>query len=345
MKKILVHSNYPVLNKNSNMLRGVGHVSVKDFLKQMYQLKISASTRGIELISSEISDLHGIDAFIFVDCPDYFDPLLQAAIKSGKPIFLLVWESDLINKNNHNRDMHKIFSAIFTYDDSLVDSTKYFKVAYSFDFSQFNCPSGDLFARKLVCMVAGNNYLNRPGENYSLRRSIINWYAENFPDNFDLYGIGWGKIVPPDNLWHKIYNKLEMIHPIFSKFNKCYKGETDNKIKTASEYKFQICLENSSGQTGYVSEKLFDAFFSCTVPVYLGAPNIEKLIPSSCYIDYRNFSDFPSLHSFLSNMNYLEYQSYLESVLEFFNSDSSKLFKTDFFCDTIINVLVGKLCI
>ena len=52
---------------------------------------------------------------------------------------------------------------------------------------------------------------------------------------------------------------------------------------------FAFCFENSDSYCGYITEKIFDAFFSGTIPIYFGAPDIQDYIPKNCYIDYRQF--------------------------------------------------------
>lgn len=47
---------------------------------------------------------------------------------------------------------------------------------------------------------------------------------------------------------------------------------SDNKYKYLSQFKFNLCPENSNSD-GYVTEKLFDAFSSGCIPVYWGSNN------------------------------------------------------------------------
>lgn len=325
------------------MLRGVGHKSVSDFLHQMLRFTEIARSKGLHLVSSEKFLAESVDGFLFIDCPEPDDSFFVGALQSKKPLILIVWESDLINSNNHNKVLHKNFDIVFTYDDSIVDNLKYHKIAYNFDFNQKKSYQGDPFCRNLICLISSNNYLDRPGELYSLRRNLINWYSENNPENFHLYGMGWGKIVPPKIFWHKIYNKLTFLHPALSFYNKCYRGEVNNKITTGLNYKFQICFENSSLQTGYVSEKIFHALFSESVPVYLGAPNIADLVPSNCFIDFRQFKDFREMHEFISTMNRDAYMNYLDNAKIFLNSKKSEIFNTEYFGNAVADSILTAL--
>ena len=51
------------------------------------------------------------------------------------------------------------------------------------------------------------------------------------------------------------------------------------------------CAWRIRGFAGYISEKIFDCFFAGTVPLYLGAPDIEDYIPADTFIDLRQFRE------------------------------------------------------
>jgi hypothetical protein len=70
------------------------------------------------------------------------------------------------------------------------------------------------------------------------------------------------------------------------------------KIKTVSRYKFCLALENST-EVDYVTEKLFNAFQAGSVPVYLGAPNVDEFAPPGSYINAADFSSPADLAAYL----------------------------------------------
>jgi hypothetical protein len=64
----------------------------------------------------------------------------------------------------------------------------------------------------------------------------------------------------------------------------------DTKLQVTAQYKFTLAFENST-TTDYVTEKFFDPFRAGSVPVYLGAPNVEDFAPGNhCFI---RAADFP----------------------------------------------------
>ena len=67
--------------------------------------------------------------------------------------------------------------------------------------------------------------------------------------------------------------------------------KVSNKIKFLQNYKFSICFENSK-QSGYITEKLFDAFEAGTIPIYYGDDTILELINNKSYIHIKDMKDF-----------------------------------------------------
>lgn len=64
-----------------------------------------------------------------------------------------------------------------------------------------------------------------------------------------------------------------------------------SKQQIASKYKFVIAFENSIS-TNYVTEKFYAPLLSGSVPVYLGAPDIELFTPSKeAYLDVHKYRE------------------------------------------------------
>ncbi|CAF4372515.1 unnamed protein product [Rotaria sp. Silwood2] len=63
------------------------------------------------------------------------------------------------------------------------------------------------------------------------------------------------------------------------------------KLTLSSEYLFTIAIENSLGYD-YITEKLWHPLIAGSVPIYLGAPNVEDWLPceTDCIIDLRKFT-------------------------------------------------------
>ena len=101
-------------------------------------------------------------------------------------------------------------------------------------------------------------------------------------------------------------------------------------------YKFSICFENTTNIDGYITEKIFDCFTAGTVPIYSGCPNIEKYIPSNCFIDMRNFSTIQDLYNYINSMSYREYQEILDNIQKFLQSKQGWIFTPECFAQTLL---------
>lgn len=77
--------------------------------------------------------------------------------------------------------------------------------------------------------------------------------------------------------------------------------ERRNKHKVMRGYKYYAAFENGCVED-YITEKLWGAFASGTLPVYLGAPNIMDHVPAKSII---NVKDFPSTAALAAHIEYL----------------------------------------
>ena len=123
---------------------------------------------------------------------------------------------------------------------------------------------------------------------------------------FDLYGKGWD------------------IRHFF-----CARGTTDNKIDVYGNYKFALTFENCDNATGYISEKILDAFLAGIVPVYWGAPNVHDHIPRECFIDATDFGNWEELYGYLHGVTHERYCEYLENIDEWIRSEKAIPFSND----------------
>ncbi|MCX2431614.1 glycosyltransferase family 10 domain-containing protein [Pedobacter sp. GR22-10] len=85
-----------------------------------------------------------------------------------------------------------------------------------------------------------------------------------------------------------------------------------SKLNTISKYKFSLAFENAISKD-YVTEKFFQPLMAGSVPVYLGAPNIEEFAPgNNSYINVNSFDSVKSLANYLIflNENEAEYHEF-----------------------------------
>jgi hypothetical protein len=84
------------------------------------------------------------------------------------------------------------------------------------------------------------------------------------------------------------------------------------KLETIARYKFCVAFENARARD-YVTEKFFDPLAAGSVPVYLGAPNIDDIAPGEhCFVRVDEFPDPKALAEYLIALGRDEaaYQAY-----------------------------------
>lgn len=236
---------------------------------------------------------------------------------------LYLWECPVVMPSafSHQKQMMRLYSKIY----SSVDTGM---------FNHFFLPQSicsiisELFGntdRKYLTLINGNKTaFGRSHELYSERLRAIQYFSDR---DFDLFGMGWDR---PMSFFYKPFSKF--IH-------RCYRGGVKEKYLTLSKYRFAICYENAK-YNGYITEKIFDCLAVGTIPIYYGAPDIEKYVPRECFVDFRRFSSYEELDSFLMGMTEKQVASYREAAREYIdNSSQFKLFSVAHFGDSIIRAI------
>lgn len=260
--------------------------------------------------------------------------------------YLMIFESEVIVKDNWDIENHKFFKKIFTWSDDLVaeNPDKYIKVNFSYDFP--HAIPQQFHGKKLCCIIAGNKNNRHPLELYSKRVEAIRWFEIHHPNDFDLYGVGWDKYTRSYSFFERVVFKLKFgkVMSFLCKPNfPSYKGKVDSKNTTLRQYKFSICYENAKDISGYITEKIFDCFFAGCIPVYWGANNITDHIPKECFIDKRDFETYEELYSFMVQMTEPEYFNYIGAINKFLKSEHAEKFSVDYFAETIVKSIAKDL--
>ena len=83
--------------------------------------------------------------------------------------------------------------------------------------------------------------------------------------------------------------------------------------------------------------KIFDAFFSFSIPIYMGAPDVKKYIPPNTFIDINKFKSIKELYSHLSKMDNNEYDNYLHNIHSYLTSNEIYKFTAEAYVETILD--------
>lgn len=284
------------------------YCSRDEVAKPFYMLKVALEEMGYDVrFSSHGDDIQ--DATAVISFNERSERLLTNLSKIPKnKCFLFVFEPPVVVPQLYDRRLTHYFGKIFIMLDELVDSRNYFKFYYPQPYQKMLGPIPDFSEKKLCVFIAGNKFSPHPQELYSERREMVAFFKENHPEDFDLFGTEWTQYSAPSppNKWDIIKN-----------------------------YKFCFCYENMKKQNGYVTEKIFDAMVGGAVPIYLGATNIEEYIPKTCFLDRRDFSSLEELYNFMKRMDGNTYDSYIQSIRDYFKTPQAQLFSIDNFIQAI----------
>lgn len=146
-------------------------------------------------------------------------------------------------------------------------------------------------------------------ELYGERLKAIRYFSA--VPGFDLYGYDWDAV--PRHPFYFYYGRY---------IRKAWRGVAPGKMKTVSQYTFMLCFENCS-YPGYVSEKIYDCIAAGSIPIYLGAPDIEEFVPPACFIDFRNFRTYAELHAFLEKLGEADLEKYRAAMLTFMRNKNT----------------------
>lgn len=295
----------------------------------------------------DTDNLDKFDAIVFFDHPTLLNPYFRKLRKrSGKkPLLYLVLAENPANRpDNYWKSNHDDFDKVFTWAADLVDGKKYIqcflpnRVPRPFKIEQAS-KSG------FCVTIASQKYSAHSAELYSERVRAIRWFEENHPEDFDLYGTLW------DKWWFKgRLSRFNLIlSPLYRQFHgtcSCrrfpsWRGAVPRKRDVLRKYRFSVCYENAVFP-GYITEKPFDCWFAGCVPVYLGAPDVSRLIPRGTYIDKRDFCGYPELYRYMKTMSDTEYDGYRASIESFVNSDAIYPFSAEGFADTMTRHLISQ---
>ena len=231
---------------------------------------------------------------------------------------LLTLEPIVVLPGEYNNRVWQHFDYVLTFVDSLAEQGGRF---HKIRFPAFDLPFTKTYLKivdhsyvrslaekkNAICMISGNKKSRVPGELYSRRVEVAQWFNENSDIPFDVYG-----------------------RPPFQLPN--YRGELTphtQKFVRLGRYRYSLCFENIYDpfwSKGYLSEKLLDCLMCETVPIYLGCYNVEEYVPRECFIDFRQFKELSELDQFLRELSDSEYETYIDHIHNWANEDNLSRF-------------------
>lgn len=262
------------------------------------------------------------------------------------PKYLIATENPYICPLNRNEPYLRTFNGVFTWNKDLLHLPN---ASHLFIPNQIQVKQTPSFKDRPIfaCLINANKAFPKliNDDLYKERIHVIRWYEKNAPQYFSLYGLGWSKPEPAFTPSEKLARRFKRIaSQVFGyKPFPSYIGEIEDKANVYQKAKFAYCYENVANLPDYISEKIFDCLLNGCVPIYWGSHTIEDHIPSSCFIDRRNFKSMSEMHQFLLNISADKYQKYQDSIHQFLASPKAMEFDTARYVSIIINKILQDL--
>lgn len=78
--------------------------------------------------------------------------------------------------------------------------------------------------------------------------------------------------------------------------------DNDSKRQFQSKCKFTLCFESTKHE-GFVTEKIVDAFYADTIPVYYGSDNVKDIFNEKAFINCADFESFDAVMEYIKELD------------------------------------------
>ena len=254
------------------------------------------------------TDIHRNDLNLFLDK------------RISHSTFLLRNEPKIVWPLNYKKAVTKKYGTVI--DIGRINTSSDF----SFNWPQFwpdELPKTPGIRLDEIAIIAGNKVSLVPGELYSLRRKCILEI-----DNIAHFGTSWDSSALKrtkelvyalrTSFRFRILPKSDSTKYWFKKYNNWLGSPVEKRI-CLSAYKYSLVIENSAD---YLSEKLFDAFFSLTIPIYVG-PNVADFgIPADLVIQCEQSVE--AINAGIQKAYGMDYESWCIEVTEWLGQSQTR---------------------
>ena len=248
----------------------------------------------------------------FKNCELFFTDILSRRYDVIRddvaPDYLIFGDSNF--GNDHLKYDHKNVSKIFFTGENVRPNYFTYNHAITFDFE--NSPKHyrlPLYALEMWAIVKDNKFT----EDYYYLRGLhktIDWEKAWIlkSGRYDMTYVQSNSNAEPRKSYVDSYSKLFNVGcggPHMNNIGHVIPRDRLLKFDFLRKYKMNIAFENSfHPDSGYVTEKLLDAFYSCTLPIYLGPLKV-----------FRDFNTKSFLRQLPGPVKYEEIKHYLTSKI------------------------------
>lgn len=324
MKRLFIDPSYPAYEKNKLFDKDDIVLNRDDSLAPYIKLKSDLEKLSIEALTYDCvknfsnSELDG-DGYISFGMMRDFEEIKKNGLRLVA--FFILEPPLIINKTYLSLPyLTSMFEKVFIhnttgdcFDLSNVKVEKLSKLYWPQPYPEVNESYwGNTDRMNKIVVINGHHRPRRllQRELYSQR---IKWFTSlNKYIPVDLYGRGWDQLISRSSLWPTYLKNYFSIKRI-------YKGTCSSKLKLMSQYDFALCFENLI-MDSYITEKIFDCFYSGVIPIYRGGDDIQKWIPSEAFIDLRKFANEKDLSDYLINLTMIQKKIFRDAGKAFVSS-------------------------
>lgn len=258
----------------------------------------------------------------------------------GKHNVLILWEPKSFMPWQYTKECLKLFQLVIPISPWRAESLgleNWILHPITLNINTKLCTNRD----KTVVMINAAKFSANPKSLYGFRRKISRALFKSDID-YDLLGVNWKMNKTKEireRIWscrkelhaRKIPSLKEAFSDLFYRYPE-YRGPVLDKIYTLSQYKYTLIIEN---EPDYVSEKLFDAIFAKTIPIYIG-PNLDRFDFLSKVVHQCK----PEIESILKILYEDNDEIYSEKmrVISELNEGDFKMFTTKYNCEKLAKI-------
>jgi hypothetical protein len=300
----------------------------------------------IDFGTDDVISTKDADVLIYMAQPNSPNDVIAQKLKyPNQKAILVMLETSLGARYTSNPNNHLGYDAIITYINALVDEKRYFFLPPR-AFNRDRITSGLPFdQRRLACLVGTNrqmryrsglfairkgwkfslrdwiDYVLCPGELISFRSKVGKMCAAYESSTFDIFGEGWDLL--PETRYA------------------CRGIPKESTLAYVGKYRYYFALENHTSSCGLISERIWDALWGDTVPVYLGHTGLGEFVPRECYVDARQFKDVKEMFDWLCRAPERTWANYRAAGRDFIRSEAVDKFLPDAFAEKFVGVVTA----
>ena len=274
-------------------------------------------------------------AGVFFECPKEDDQDLDWCRQNGIPTLLVITENMFLQPHLSYEKIKPWFDKILTYWDLEVGGDRVEFLPYALDFArgiQFLSKLDDSPRPLLLGMIASWKKSSMPGDLYRKRNLLAIEAAKILRKEMAIWGAGWKHFDVFPYKWQRTIAKRSrfLSKLLFDWPNRSVRGPLPGgeevKWRTLAQCDFCLCMENNKELSGYITEKIFNAFFAGCVPCYQGDPEVTRWIPANTFVCMEGIKTGAELVRRLQSISKEEIRGYRERGRRFLESSQSRIF-------------------